>query len=245
MQTTIYTLDIDNNYAPELTKITRPLLEYFADRIEANLHVITERKYPDWPPVYEKMQIFDLAKQFDSDWNFYLDSDALIHPDMPNFLEFLPFNTVAHNGNDPATSRWTFDEYFRRDARNISSCNWCTIASRWCVDLWHPLDISFEEALSRIKPIVCELDTIITPEHLIDDYTLSRNIARFGLKFTTVQYLMKQMGYGDNCYFFHQYTITVPEKLAKFKEILPKWKVPVNILDPSLYQEPVKEPQSV
>jgi hypothetical protein len=84
-----------------------------------------------------------------------------------------------------AAHRWNYDEYFLRGDRNIGSGNWFTVASDWCVDLSRPLDISLDEALRSIYPTVPELNGGITKEHLIDDYALSRNIAKFGLKATT------------------------------------------------------------
>jgi hypothetical protein len=92
---------------------------------------------------------------------------------------------VLHHGVDMAAHRWNYDEYFLRDGRNIGSRNWFTVASDSCVDLWRPLDISLDEALRSIYPTVPELNGGITKEHLIDNYALSRNIAKFGLKATT------------------------------------------------------------
>ena len=47
-----------------------------------------------------------------------------------------------------------------------------------------------------------ELNTVITPEHLIDDYALSRNIAKYGLKFKTVPQIMQEINGGGN-YLWH------------------------------------------
>jgi hypothetical protein len=180
----------------------------YADKIGADFYEINKRVFPEeLPPVYEKLQIYKLAQELDNDWNIYIDSDALVHPDMYDVTEFLPRDTVCHNGNDLASNRWSYDRYFRRDGRHISSCNWFTIASAWCIDLWKPIDdLTLKEALANIHPTVNELNTIITPSHLLDDYTLSRNIAKFGLKFTTVNKLNKDLGFGDAGYFWHQYT---------------------------------------
>jgi len=237
MKKVIFTLNVDN-YAPEITALTYPLIERYAEKIGASVHQITERKHPDRPPVYEKMQIYDLAKKFQSDWNIYIDSDTLVHPDMFDPTEFIHKDTVMHNGNDMANNRWRYDNYFRRDGRHIGSCNWFAVASDWCLDLWHPLDIPYEEALPNIFPTQIELNTGITKEHLIDDYTLSRNIAKFGLKFTTVLKMMETLGDNGN-YLWHQYVHTTDEKINGWdeeidgkkvhqfgmKEILIKWEV--------------------
>jgi hypothetical protein len=223
MKKTIFTLNVDN-YAPEITALTYPLLQRYAEKIGADFHVITERKHPDCPPVYEKMQIYDLAKQMGNDWSIYIDSDALVHPDTFDITEFLPKDTVCHNGNDMANNRWRYNDYFRRDGRHIGSCNWLTIASDWCRDLWHPLEIPYEEAVRDIFPLQGELNTIIEPSHLIDDYMLSRNIARFGLKFTTVNEIIRAKSAGGN-YFWHLYTIPIKEKVMQMKDVISFWEV--------------------
>ena len=166
--------------------------------------VIKDWKFPDFPAVYEKLQIYSLAKERGDDWAIFIDADALIHPDMMDVTNHLPKDTVMHNGKDIASNRWSYDEYFRRDGRHISSCNWFTVASSWCLDLWHPLeDLTLAQALANIHPTVDEERTGITPGHLIDDYTLSRNIARYGLKFTTFQEISEKLGASGG--FWHIY----------------------------------------
>src|SRR6185295_5670102 len=151
---TIFTLNI-GDYAPEVVKITRPLLVHYARKIGADIHDITERKFPEWPVVYEKLQIHELGAA--PGWNIYIDSDTLIHPDMFDVTDHLHLDTVCHNGKDMAGNRWRYDKYFRRDGRHIGSCNWWAVASDWCVDLWRPLDdITLEEAVANIYPTVDE-----------------------------------------------------------------------------------------
>lgn len=222
MKKTLFTLNVDG-YAPEITALTYPLLKKYAYKIGADFHVITDRKFPSLPPVYEKLQIYNLGQN--SDWSIYIDSDALVHPDMFDPTEFIHKDTVCHNGNDMANNRWRYDKYFRRDGRHIGSCNWFTVGSDWCLDLWHPLDdITYEEALDNIFPIQDELNTVITREHLIDDYILSRNIAKYGLHFTTVMKIMTDYLIPGG-YLWHQYTISIEEKIKQMREILQKWGV--------------------
>jgi hypothetical protein len=223
MRKTLYTLNIDG-YAPEITALTYPLLRRYAAKIGAEFCIIDRRRFPGWPPVYEKLQIRELSEQRGDDWSIYIDSDALVHPDFFDITEHLTRDQVCHNGADMATVRWTYDEYFRRDGRHIGSCNWFTVASSWCRDLWTPLDLTFEQAVARIHPIQTELQTVITPEHLIDDYTLSRNIARYGLHFTTVAEILKRLNDSGN-YLYHQYVLTADEKIADLSRVLKEWKV--------------------
>ena len=222
---TLYVLNIDN-YSPAITDLTYPVLQTYAERIGADFFEITTRKFPNMPPVYEKMQIYELAQEHNNDWNIYVDSDVLIHPECPDFTTLVPKDTVMHHGADYANVRWDYDRYFLRDGRNIGSCNWLTVASDLCIELWKPLDdITYEEALSRIHPTIHELSTIIKPSHLIDDFTLSRNIAKYGLKFQKVKDILVALGMGNAEFFYHEYLTTNDVKIINIREILKKWRI--------------------
>lgn len=219
MRKTVYLLNVDG-YAPEITAITYPLIRFYANRIGADVCMITERRFPKWPVTYEKLQIYKLAQERKSDWNIYIDSDAMVHPEMLDMTEHLSKDTVCHNGIDMAAIRWKYDRFFRRDGRNIGSCNWFTIASDWCVDLWKPLDMTPEEAVKNIRPTINEIQTVITPSHLIDDYALSHNIAEYGLKVTTVAEMLPKLGLPNASFFWHAYTIPTDEKVKRMKMVL-------------------------
>jgi hypothetical protein len=222
MTKTLYTLNIDN-YSSDITDLTYPLLRAYAKKIGAEFHVIDTRRWPRMPPVYEKLQIFELGAK--SDWNIYIDSDALVHPDFFDPTDHLSKDTVAHNGADMAGNRWRYDRYFRRDGRHIGSCNWFTVGSDWCLDLWHPLnDQTPEEAYAHIRPTLEECKAGISTEHLIDDYVLSRNIARYGLKFTTVSRMLKELDDTGN-YLWHQYLLKTEEKVEELRGVMKSWKL--------------------
>jgi len=225
MNKTIYTLNVDG-YSSEITDLTYPLLKRYADKINADFFIITDRIYPQFPPVYEKLQIYDLQYMKGDDWSIYIDSDAIVHPDFFDVTELVQKDTVLHNGCDFANNRWRYDRIFRRDGRHIGSCNWFTVASDWCRELWKPLTNyeKYEEALNNIFPIQDELNTIITREHLIDDYILSHNIAEYGFHFTTLIELISKLNIPGN-YLWHQYTISTEEKVKQLKETLKKWNL--------------------
>ena len=222
----IYLLNIDN-YAPKVTELTYQLIKHYAEKIAADIYQITERKFPGWPPVYEKTQIYELAQQIGADWTIYIDSDTLIHPDCFDFTSHMTKDQVAHNGKDMATHRWKYDRFFLRDGRHIGSCNWWAIASDLNIELWKPLDdLTLEEALSRIHPVVSELNGCCEASHLIDDFTLSRNIAKYGLHHTTLIDICKKAGYDQgNGFLWHAYNIAEDLKLQKMKEVLTAWGV--------------------
>ena len=223
-RTTVYTLNL-GPYAPEVTALTYPLLRAWASRIGADLIIIDERRFPAWPICYEKLQVYDRAQERGDDWSIFVDADALVHPDTPDFTRLMPRDTVAHNAMDMAAVRWDYDQYFLRDGRHIGSGNWLAIASAWCRDLWRPLDdLTLDEAVSRIHPVAFERRAGITPEHLLDDYVLSRNIAKFGLKFTTLKQVQEQTGCAGE-FFRHEYLISTAEKVVALKQVLVDWKL--------------------
>jgi hypothetical protein len=230
MKKTVFTLNV-NGYAPGICSLTYPLIKWWANKIGADFYIIEKRFFPDFPVTYEKMQIYTLGKEMKNDWNIFIDSDALIHPETPDWTEYLKKDTVTHNGIDIASIRWRYDDIFRRDGRNIGSCNWNTIASDWCLDLWHPLDIPLDQALDNIHPTVEELNTVVTREHLIDDYAVSRNIARFGLKCTTLRELQAKIGFRENVFYWHVYTVPEDVKVKELEKIIETWKIPAKIRD--------------
>lgn len=227
MKKRIYTLNIGQRYSKEVTDMTYPLIKAWAHKIGAEFFEIKEPRFSlkGWPERYEKLQIFYLAQQYPADWHIYIDCDALVHPDMIDPTGYLPKDTVAHNGKDIASNRWRLDEYFMRDGRHISSCNWLAIASDWCLDLWHPLDdMTFEEACKNIFPVAGEIQGGTQPGMLIDDYVLSRNIARYGLKFTTVTEICQQRcGYQSNFMMHHLYNMPPEEKVMHMRNCLKGW----------------------
>lgn len=213
----LWTLNV-NNYAPEITAVTYPYIKLYADKIDAEFRILNERKWPDAPATYEKLQIFKEGEDYD--WNIYIDSDALIHPDMFDVTRHLHSDTVLQYGNDLAGTRWKDDKYFRRDTRQISSCNWFTVASNDCLDLWHPLeDMTPAEALKNTRPQLKERETC-SDGHLIDDYVLSRNIARYGLHYTTFLKLLVHLKSDGAQFFFHSHLLTRKEKAYIFPRVM-------------------------
>src|SRR5271170_1397401 len=113
MKKTIYTLCV-NNYAPEIQALTFPLMRHYADKIGADLVIITERKYPDMPITFEKFQVAEYAAARGDEWSIFLDADTLIDPEMFDVTNHVPQDTVLHNGSDFAGVRWSYDKYLKR-----------------------------------------------------------------------------------------------------------------------------------
>lgn len=226
MKKTIYTLNIGSKYSTAILDMTYPLLKGYAHKIGADFYEITERKFPDFPITYEKCQVYQLGQEHKNDWNIFIDCDAVIHPDTPDWTVFLNKDTCAHNGSDLAPIRWKTDRVFWRDGRHIGSCTWYCIASDWCIEMFKPLeDITLEEAVSNIFPAYAELQVGYKPERLIEDYVFSRNIARFGLKFTTIGEILKTLGLPET-FHVHWYMTPEEEKEVRIRKLLTEdWKI--------------------
>ena len=255
---TIFTLNVDG-YAPEITALTYPLIEAYAEKIGADFHIIGERKFPEWPVTYEKLQIFELAQQMENDWNIYIDSDALVHPDTPDLTSLLPRDTVAHFGSDFAPVRWKSDRFFQRDGRNFGSGNWLAVASDLCIDLWRPLDdLTPAQAIANIYPTIFEkVSGVVNRSHLIDDYTVSRNIARFGLKAKTFRKIFEEAGYKEarnaqgqiireagGSFFYHHYLFPIDQKVVELKKIIRNWGI-VEIMGYDFPETPVDKAEKI
>ncbi len=140
-------------------------------------------------------------------------------------------DTVLFNGKDMSEIRFFADKYFLRDGRRIGACDWFACSSDWTRDdLYSFPDISFEECVQNINVTVGEHRSgLFKDNHLIDDYVLSRNISRFGLKHDTAIDICGRMGWRNpqtgqpsNPYFFHLYAINEAEKIGRMLDVLSK-----------------------
>ncbi len=221
MKKALYSLNFDN-YAPEITALTYPFIERYAKKIGAEFKIITTRAFPTYPLMYEKLQIYELGAG--NDWNYYIDSGCLVHPDLFDIAEVLPEDTVLSYNADFAGNRFCYDEYFRRDGRNIGTSNFLMVASHLTHEIWEPLeDITIEEALKNIKIARGDTPAWRSDGFEIDDYVISRNIAKYGFKFKTFVSLLNEIGRpGDE--YFYQEPLPQEEKIKKIKEKLHQWK---------------------
>ena len=83
--------------------------------------------------------------------------------------------------------------------------------------------MNLEEALENIHPTHEERKLGI--EHFVDAYALSRNMAKFGLKFDTIENLLVELGMGDERFFWHGYNMTSEQKRLQMISVLKDWKV--------------------
>jgi hypothetical protein len=173
---------------------------------------------------YEKFQLYTLGKDYD--WTIFIDADALVHPDTPDWTEAVTKDTVIFHGLDMSLNRFRASDYVRRSHILNGACTWFTCFSDWCRDLWHPMqETTFEACMEAITPVHHEaLSGCCTREHLIDDYLVTQNLARYGLKTATVIDLCRQFGQAAN-YFFHLYAISAEEKVKAMRAKVAEWKL--------------------
>jgi len=224
MKATVFTLNLGREYDTDVTDLTYPLMKQWAHKIGADFYEITERKFPEWPASYEKLQIYQLGQEMKNEWNIFIDCDALINPDLMDMTQHIPRDTVAHNGSDLATIRWKYDRFFMRDGRHIGSATWFCMASDWCIELFKPLDdMTPEQVADSIFPMNHELKTGMTSIRLVEDYVMSRNIAQYGLKFITFQEIYKKYGFEQGYFVCHAYAMAPEQKLETLKNALKGW----------------------
>jgi hypothetical protein len=176
MKKLIHCVYIDD-FFPELWKLTLPTIKQYAYSIGAELNIITERKFPQWHINYEKIQVYEDGKYADA--NFLIDADILIHKDFPDFSSGITFpHHIAFNDNYHASTKFHIKDNinFQRDGRDVGIASNAVISFKSTHDVWTPLDITPQQG--RQITHVREGD--------IDEYTLSNNMARFGLKYTGI-----------------------------------------------------------
>ncbi|MBM3207921.1 MAG: hypothetical protein FJZ57_04875 [Chlamydiae bacterium] len=160
-----------NNFFPELFELTYPTVEAYAKKFGYEINLITERKFPDWHINYEKMQVWEDGKG--ANLNILLDADVLIHPEFNDVMTFVPRNFIAFNDNYNASAKFKLNNYFIRDQRDVGIASNFVVSTDLTHDVWKPLKITPEEG----KEIT------FVREGDIDEYCLSHNMAKYGLKY--------------------------------------------------------------
>ena len=94
MKKLIHVLNI-NDFFPELFALTFPTIKAYAERHGFLINLITERKFPDYPINYEKMQVFQDG--MGADLNMLCDADMLIHPHFPDVHEIVKILLMLHS----------------------------------------------------------------------------------------------------------------------------------------------------
>lgn len=207
MKKALVTLDI--NYNKNITNLTYPYMRKYAEKIGADFVIMNERKFPYLSPNMEKFQLYEISANYD--WTIFIDADALIHPNCPDVTEIYNKDCVIFNRYDYYPFRFKHNNYMRRDGRNIGATTWISIFSDWTRHAWKPHD-NPEQFLDQINPMDLEKNFGYKPKHILDDYLVSRNIAKYGIKVETFHQLVPKDGM-NNYWFRHDFCITEEDKI--------------------------------
>lgn len=160
-------------YQPEMCALTLPNIKLYADKLHADFNIISERKFPDWPIVTEKQQIYSIGREYD--WNISIDADMLVHPEINDLTTWHPPRNVGNWWYFPADQFFNLSDnsYFARDGRNYGIVESFVVTTKLTHDLWEPLPGTFED----YKHIFRDKNYWRAGE-----YCLSNNLAKYGLK---------------------------------------------------------------
>ena len=187
MRKLIHVVNI-NNFFPELFALTYPTIRSYAERNGYMINMITERKFPDYPINYEKMQVYEDGK--DAEVNILCDADMLIHPEFPDVTEFLKRDSIAFNDNYNISWKYHVDRirYFMRDGRDVGIATNFVVSSDWTHDVWEPLSLSQKDIEDLAKKENTDTGGADGRGwgHYADEFALSYNMAKYGLKYTGV-----------------------------------------------------------
>lgn len=211
MKKALVTLDI--NYNKEITNLTYPYMRKYAERIGADFVIVNERKFPHLSPNMEKFQLYEIGEHYD--WTIFIDADALIHSNCPDITEIYNKDSVIFNRHDYYPFRFKHNNYVRRDGRNIGACTWLCVFSDWTRHVWKPHKDP-EQFLDQINPMDLEKNFGYKPQHILDDYLVSRNIAKYGLKVETLYKLVPKDS-KMNYWFNHDFCISEEDKINLLK----------------------------
>lgn len=216
MKKLLVTMDID--YDKTIKEITFPYMVKYAEKIGADFKLITERKFLDCPVNIEKFQLYEISKDYD--WTIFLDADAIIHPNCPDLTELFDKSNVIFNTWDFYPIRFKPNNYSRRDGRNLGACTWFTVFSDMTRHLWkpHKSPLNF---IDQISLTFLEKNFGYDDKHLLDDYLVSRNIAKYGLKVKSIVHdIYDSYEYRNTTtkpYLIHYYAINLKEKIKLLK----------------------------
>ena len=228
MKKSLVTLRV-GDYLPELWRLLKPFHEGYARKIGAEFIVLDQIKLTcpggileGAPLSAEKFQLHELTADFDV--THFIDADAFIHPDCPDWFEQAGGDKglCLFHGLDNRLNRFAPSIYSRRSGSKAGACTWFVLCSDWTgPDLWMP-PADFKAACERIAPQWCEIKTgHCHRDHLIDDATLSDNIARYGLRTRTILDIVREMGHlGQMMYLWHIYNVDPYEKLKGVRKCL-------------------------
>lgn len=168
MKKAIWVVAVDN-YRPEVCSKTFPTIMEYAKDIGASFNIISKRRWAS-QPTYEKLQVHHLGAK--NDFNIVMDADMALPKGMFNVFERVSDNVVSSWMAYDASQHYPLDEYFYRDGRQLGVVFSFVVVPSSCMDVLTPFrDEELPMMESRLKR-----------PFMIDEYCLSRNMAKFGIK---------------------------------------------------------------
>jgi lipopolysaccharide biosynthesis glycosyltransferase len=92
MRNAIVTIAIGDRYE-EISAKTRPSMTQYADKIGAELIVITEQRINKTTPHWEKFQLYDILGIYDR--VIFFDTDIYICSNCPNLFDIVPYDCIG------------------------------------------------------------------------------------------------------------------------------------------------------
>jgi hypothetical protein len=140
----------------------------------------------------------------------------MLHPDTPDFTTMLAPDHLGSYMQFDASLLFEADQYFIRDGRRIGIATNIVITHMLIHDVWQPLEFGWETAKTKTKR-----------EFIIDEYCVSRNLARYGIKASGL------MSAEDAAVWLNHFDLTteLPDKAAvveKAKKLTELWSNHAN-----------------
>jgi len=163
------------DYAPELCAITIPTIQAYAERIGADFNLIHERRFPDFPINYERLQIYEAGKDYE--WNFNIDADMVLGRELPDISLGAPKENVRIVMHFNLSEYFNIENniFFARDGRGAGIVDAFLMTSHWTHDLWRPLPGTLQDYEHIFKE---------KNPRRISEYCISQNLAKYGLKYS-------------------------------------------------------------
>lgn len=195
MKKLLVTLDI-GDYDREITNITFPYMKQYAKNIGADFHVITQRKFPDFPLMLEEFQMYEFSNSYD--WIIFLDADCLINPNGKDLTKLVDDDVVLiakHNSprhhffSNNIEGKYNLQYYapffflvFHKNSRD------CVKPYDNPYDYYSHinLDSSHPEMMSYMK-IRTHLSEKEIKDTLIDEFLLTLNLHKYNIKTASLQ----------------------------------------------------------
>ena len=218
MKKLIHVLNI-NDFFPELFALTFPTIRAYAERYGYGINIISKRKFPDYPIHYEKLQVHEDGKH--AEVNILCDADMLIHPQLPDMVTHLRRDSIAFNDNYHVSTKFHVERipYFMRDGRDVGIATNFVVTSNLTHDLWEPIPLTSQQISDLAVPNNDEPSEWNRGwGHYADEFALSFNLARYGLKYQGIcpedwqRPFLIHVGTGDK-----------PKSLRIARETLAQW----------------------